>query len=54
MTSSGGVEKISSMHTDMNQIEYQFEVLHHEWVIHFAILPAVMLAAANSIYWPWK
>lgn len=51
MTSSSGVEKISFMHTDMNQIEYQFEALHHERVIYFAILPAAILAAANGIYW---
>jgi hypothetical protein len=32
-------------------MEYQFEVLQHEAVIHFAILPAAMLTVANGSYW---
>lgn len=51
MTSSGGVKKISTLHTDMNQMEYQFEILQHEAVIYFSILPAAMLAVANGSYW---
>jgi len=40
MTTSGGVEKLSSVHTDLNQMEYQNEVLQHKAIIYLAILPA--------------
>jgi len=38
MTSSGGVERISSMRTDMNHMEYQFEFLLQEEVFSFRIV----------------